>query len=768
MNRLRRIRSVQGIPAFAGLTWDAVDADRFNLVYGWNASGKTTLSRVLRCFEVGEVYIDEFSSLSFSLDTDNGTIARSHIESEKLAVRVFNEDFVAENLRFDSSAANPIIILGQDNVKAERDLKDLEQSMLEAQQDIEQLEGRLDEVPDLEAILTDCGREVVAEFAGTPLASSRYDGRRYTRRNVQQRIDNDDVSREKLEALIIDDSEDLKATRERLTSEFDAVRAPQIGFGSLERLFEEANELLQLSLETETIERFEDDDELREWIHEGYRIHGKREESGCLFCGRDPMPENLLTRYGAYFTQESMRANAAVDRTLGELREQTEKLECALPDSGDMFSDLRGDFRKTRRRFEELKDKLQERVHALERRLEKRKGRMEVSGSKQDRVPYPNEAVVDIEERIKMISELCAEHNDRLQKRDKEVDAAAEALELHRLASTLKDRKYFDFRKRKNALEESVEELRETERELQEAIHKKHAALRDAGIAVEDINAVLEDFLGPDEIELEIVEEPEGKDRGSSAIGYRLTSRGQPIRHLSDGEKSVVALAYFLVSLRDEDCDLEETIVVLDDPVDSQDGVFLYQTFGLLKRRLYNAGQVFVFTHNYQLFNVVRDWLCSEQFHDESALFRIKMRRGAERRVLIEDLPRLLKDYKTEYQYLVARLEEFRENPTPEDAPVVPNIARKVVENFAAFKWSCRTSQGLLDIVHSLFIQGEGPHRTEIGEAVVKFVHEYSHGHEFDRPVTTSAMEAVDIADSVLKFIYWADQDHYESLMRRI
>ena len=43
---------------------DLSDFKKYNLIYGWNASGKTTLSRLLRCFELQSAH-DDFTEAIF-------------------------------------------------------------------------------------------------------------------------------------------------------------------------------------------------------------------------------------------------------------------------------------------------------------------------------------------------------------------------------------------------------------------------------------------------------------------------------------------------------------------------------------------------------------------------------------------------------------------------------------------------------------------------------------------------------------------------------
>jgi wobble nucleotide-excising tRNase len=50
---IRRIEHIKNFGVYRDFYWprNLTDFKQFNLIYGWNYSGKTTLSKVFRCFE---------------------------------------------------------------------------------------------------------------------------------------------------------------------------------------------------------------------------------------------------------------------------------------------------------------------------------------------------------------------------------------------------------------------------------------------------------------------------------------------------------------------------------------------------------------------------------------------------------------------------------------------------------------------------------------------------------------------------------------------
>ena len=100
---------------FRDFTWpsDLAEFAQYNLIYGWNGSGKTMLSRVFRGLEArtappnGQVTV---TTCGREINNDN-------FAQVALSVRVFNRDFVAESVFPTDCDIAPIFVLGKENVE---------------------------------------------------------------------------------------------------------------------------------------------------------------------------------------------------------------------------------------------------------------------------------------------------------------------------------------------------------------------------------------------------------------------------------------------------------------------------------------------------------------------------------------------------------------------------------------------------------------------------------------------------------------------------
>src|SRR5690554_6800920 len=72
-----------------------------NIIYGWNYSGKTTLSRIFATLRDGKIFSD-YPEGEFKLTcSDKTTYSISDLIDFPHKVLVFNSDYVRENLRWE-------------------------------------------------------------------------------------------------------------------------------------------------------------------------------------------------------------------------------------------------------------------------------------------------------------------------------------------------------------------------------------------------------------------------------------------------------------------------------------------------------------------------------------------------------------------------------------------------------------------------------------------------------------------------------------------
>ena len=207
------------------------------------------------------------------------------------------------------------------------------------------------------------------------------------------------------------------------------------------------------------------------------------------------------------------------------------------------------------------------------------------------------------------------------------------------------------------------------------------------GRAIKEINKHLREFFGREEIKLELDE---------SKKGYTIKRYGQPARNLSEGEKTAIAFSYFIVKAKEKEFKIRDGIVFIDDPISSFDSNFIYHCFSLIGTHFKEVGQLFISTHNFQLFNLVKDWLINKNEHlkgdkkkAKSEFFMVENFIESDvRKAKLVELDKTLRNHKSEYHFLFAKLKEFSEKQDTEygDFYTIGNMARRFFDIFVDFK----------------------------------------------------------------------------------
>jgi len=145
--------------SFTDLTWRKSLKDagntvqnfkRLNILYGRNYSGKTTLSRIFRALETGRIPLNYVGS-TFTVRGDKGEVTQTGLVGHSYDVRVYNRDFVNENLSFLVNQTNGEIktfaIVGEKNKEIEDAIAAIQVKLaylLQAEDVLDDVEGMFD------------------------------------------------------------------------------------------------------------------------------------------------------------------------------------------------------------------------------------------------------------------------------------------------------------------------------------------------------------------------------------------------------------------------------------------------------------------------------------------------------------------------------------------------------------------------------------------------------------------------------------------------
>ena len=651
-----------GLPAFA----------KCNLIYGWNYSGKTTLSRLFQVFEKAE-RIASWPNSAFRVVMDDG----SSVTHAALALnpppktRVFNRDFVLANFAQEHTAP-AVFILGAQNVVLRQQLEMLNRRrarVMRIEAQLQALANRAQEA--INQLGTDKARDV-GEMLGD---------RNFRRPNLTRRVE--EVRANYIASILTDTDVPAKFEICRSTSGWAALATVPTALPDLADRSARIATLLSQTASNRAIERLKTNRNLESWVRTGLELHQDRRD--CEFCGAE-ISGGRLEELKGHFSQEY---EALVRELIAAQKEcQDLRLEMALPDERDFAPDLKTE-------FVGLKDRLQNWVAWAG---ELRTKLTEALTQKQTRIESSIAWEADLSRSTEggsllgQVNELIQRHNRMVAELEQTQANARTALERHYAALLFRDS---DLSGKEIQLVEARERAKAANDVLGRVSDKITAVelqVRQQSIGAAKLNDVLRFLLAGNNIEVAAV--------GDGLFEFRRD--GAPAANLSDGEKTAIAFAYFLTSLEANGAVLADTIVFIDDPISSLDSNHIYAVYALISEHLATCLQVFVSTHNSELFNLMKDeWFEARSRYAnnrDACAYYVHRTLDANTQwiAVLEDLPELLRKYKSEYHFVFAQLHTFAnaQAPSLHEAYTAPNLLRKFLEAYLGFrkpsvsKWS--------------------------------------------------------------------------------
>lgn len=635
---------------------------RFNIIYGSNGSGKTTLSRLFSHFATGEC--EQFPELKYSLEAESGTVKET--DSGSIPIRVFNADYVRSNIGEIEGELNPIFIIGEDQKELQAELAANEKELDERK---EKLKGLTENIEVQEKAR---GKEFtdIAKLIG--VATKGLTSRTYRKPQADTAFKNlkdfKICTDEELEQLTL--TAEQKKLDEIATVELDTIES------DIDSLASESARLLPETVEAAVIARLKENPEISKWVESGIDLHEAGSE--CEFCG-NTVTEQRLKSLAAHFNDADKALKEQLQTLLSEYDEAANSLQSdSLPTNLQLFDEFQEEYEALKISFleevEKLKTTIADGKSLVEEKLGSRTEKM-VFGVKLD--------TTAVTETVTRINEILGRHNEKSSSFEEARTSASEQIEKHYLSTIQPEiEKYDEELSKLGADEEGVRDSN-TESgqlsldELQAEIKRKRGLIANTQKAAEDMTRKLEVFLGRKELRFD----PEGE-------GYRIYRKTEAAQGLSEGEKTAIAFVYFSVQLEDQDFEKTKGVIVIDDPISSLDASSTYQAFAFLKEAVKDSKQVFLLTHNFDFLKLLLNWIKHHPHaRNNRGFFMLKAKAAAgnDRTSWIEAMDNALTKNGSEYVFLFKQVRDYTCDGTIENAYPMPNIIRKVLEQFLEF-----------------------------------------------------------------------------------
>lgn len=735
MDNLVRIKSIDNFRFFNAYRWDnhLKPFGKFNLIYGWNGCGKSTLGDFFYTIESeGSLPPDCTFQLCFqSVGNPENIVTKRTVSTIAHHFKVYHQGYVYGLISHPDNIKH-ISIIGHSAGETVERINALN----------EQLEAQKSELNALKNDTTAISRDFETyrrERAGLVRSITGY-SQSYNYNKIYERYKQIGDAF----ALSIDEYN-------RLTLSVKATPKTRINALSISHLTrsicDKVRDVLSESPVFSVIQELQENSKLRNWVQVGYEIHKCEQKHICEFC-HSPIPQKRWDDLENYFNDSLTQFKQHIKSVLEQLkyvRNQYDEYRIKLPHETQFFDEFSSEYCELKEKADRLCESYINFIDAAIKIVEQKNDKIIGSEFSDDFSALLQK--IDFDHSIfDEINALIAKHNEKADDFRRIIDRDKEKLELHVIAQS--SEKFKDYERRLDENSAREKDIIGKIGEVNGVIEELDAKIRNSRIPAEIINSDINFLLGNSDLHFEWKEN-----------GYEIKRNDKIATYLSTGEQNAIALIYFFNSLQDHNNSKENCILILDDPISSFDSNHYYSAAAYIRDKLQSIGQAFIFTHKFSLYKDFCRML--PECH------RYLLEREHNNPVLKEE-DTFLRDYQDEYVYLFHKIYHFVKNPPKDiyDYLPYPNMGRRLLEGFTAFKLP-----GNKDILAKA-IELDGSDNTARVRAITRLIQNQSHlrlvGVHDGADNILDIRQLPNIFQHLLNFIKDHDPMHYKALVSQV
>lgn len=669
---ITKFKSINNLAVFQNFNWDTAIRDDgnnivlfkpINILYGRNYSGKTTLSRIVRALEIGNIS-DKYENPQFEVCIqDIVDTTQNNLTAHGKKIRVFNEDFVKDNLRFivnSDESITPFAIIGG-NATIEEEIQTLKHDLgsnEEANETGFYLELRNATTianTALQAYRTEnssLSQQLSHKATNNP-NGIKYKSEKFGDQNYNiNKLQNDISTVFETSFLPLTDTEITEKQNllnERTNADFPTIVKPNLDLNTLNT---KAKELVTKSISSSNkIEQLLKDAILNRWVKDGRQIHKDKLEQ-CAFCGND-ISENRWNELDSHFDEESEKLEIEINVLISQVENSIRDVDSHLQiDKSAFYSKFHSDLDRLISLRQNIVDKIKIELNRIITSLKERKD--DLLNTKE----YID--IIDNSKRIqwcwKIFEKYKNEANGYSNSLGSEQTEAKKLLRLREVSDFVTTIQYSNATARIQTLKETSENEKQGKQAVEDKIRQQITQIEDKERLMKDeekgalkVNEYLNNFFGHDFLTLQALEDTDVL--GGKKIRFEIVRNGKKAHHLSEGECSLIAFCYFMAKLEDVDTKGSKPIIWIDDPISSLDSNHIFFVYSLINAEIIakqEFEQIFISTHNLDFLKYLKR-LPSALNKNQSAYFLITREKESSK---IKIMPRYLKDYVTEFNFL--------------------------------------------------------------------------------------------------------------------
>ncbi len=613
------IKKIKSFKAFCGL--DAIEMGEFkdyNVIFGNNGCGKTSLTRAFELLIPKNNRIEKYRTISTAespsiefecKDKSYKIDPNSNIGALSFKIEIYNSDFLHNNVPFNSEFGlkkldDGVIIL--EGLVLGEETKEINQ-LKNCREKVEKEKKKIKDENSTETLSTK--QESAIKKYDEEIEKIR---KEVTSKTIQITLDEIKINN------ICEVSKDkFKVQEDALTNlkkDFDELNEAMKEFDDLKEM-ELPKDYQTIKDKLESLFSFDIDKEAgqvseeikehiskvgREFIEKGIELQKEMPDNACPFCTQK-ITNNIIQAYTSYFNKHIEQFNQdslEVSGTLKKILEQWNIKE--ILQSFERFKPFIEDFSTNKESLENALEQIKVLLEKLQKEVDKKEG---AKNEKEFQ-----EIDKKLSENYKKLQQ-CVDETRNILNQKKEQKKKLEKLKTDLKKARIKKAKHdsYDWQKSKE----------EAKRKLS-ILNRGHERLN---CLLEKIDKKLKELYDQKRPDIEIINnylKALNLPKYSLDKDYRIVLNSDALENseakiiLSDGEKTTLAFAYFLVRLKlfYKKEDLKNLVVVIDDPISSLDEQRIYNTTCLVakinqelaREKLSDKedkAQVFVLTHNH-------------------------------------------------------------------------------------------------------------------------------------------------------------------------
>lgn len=744
---IKGIRRIKGLGVFDDFTpgADTSDFGSKNLIYGWNYSGKTTLSRLVSLLERKSLPPD-LPAFTFSIDTEHGVLTEANYAASPIVARVFNSDFIAENLNFAGSSFKPILLLGADSDKAQKEIETLEEELKSARAASDlRIKSVVANKKNMDAAKTSASAAIKTALGLVEAFGS-------TQLDKQVGLARVDPVAFKLSETAIQTT--LKVARAKQEDRLPPLTRVALPLTLDAALAEIPALLSKVPDMAHTLEHLAQHPIIEGWIGTGLSLHEGKD--ACEFCG-GALDQTRLASFAAHFSKDLMTHK----QSLSNLRSKLAGIELAY--SAPKDPEVEPAYRaKLTAAIEPLQAAIKAYNQAIIAAIADVDRKSRAPFTALAKTPTPDGLEKAIGDAVAGLNAVIDANNGAFKNFSTDQANAIGTLKLHFAQAFSVDKKLDGHDRRQTRLANCAKAYDDKATKMAERVQKLKAIISQSQLGREEINKRIHSLLGMNSVHIDVAL-VEGEERFQL-----LRANKKPAKHLSEGEKTAIAFSYFLTRLG-EIKKLDEAIIYIDDPISSLDSNHIFQVNAIIKEAFFHqekpggpwktrCKQIFLSTHNFEFFSLMRE--LKPDNNNISRQYLIK--RVSHGVSTFSDLPKSLSQYSSEYHFLFGVLDEFHKAPDKKDFRILmmlPNAARRFLELYTYARYPDSRGGTVDQRADRIF----GEVRSK---RILKVLHHFSHANNIERLAENNELMC-DIEEAVKELMEALQEDdpmHMEGL----